>query len=408
LITYYAESFQPQIKPVIMQHVKNWGFLSEEIGGNIAAISKKMNPQELKFKMIEQLYGRAFNDIGQQREITFNAYGCNWYFEFSNDHATTSIAEEFIAMLQILLGDLIDDELYLIPGDVRLKIVRVARHTSFKKQAANDTSEWVVELAEYAGQSPRDLGDHENNYLIAAQSVIYEMSLLNDSDFKKLLSKKLTKENLTGKVTFGRPYAELFRYFIQQESFDSWHQQAFEQEIPEEPVPVKRNDQLPWNDTPAPAYDEGAAMTAIHNRIANLKKMLSVTLPLLQKSDSFMRTVCSLREKGWPDWQILHAVGTMVINFKAQPLYRQAGSREELAAMQQKLHRDEKEWYMEISEDILQEERLALELSAIQPAVLLPSYGLHSRSQTPNGAAIVRLLSQRFRYLEDGKDIILF
>jgi len=98
----------------------------------------------------------------------------------------------------------------------------------------------------------------------------------------------------------------------------------------------------------------------------------------------------------------------MVINFKAQPLYQEARSREELAAMQQQLHRDEKEWYVEITEDILEEERLDMELTTILPATLLRSFGLQSRSHTPNGAAIVQLLSKRFRYLEDGMDIVIF
>ncbi|MBS7565522.1 hypothetical protein KHS38_14005 [Mucilaginibacter sp. Bleaf8] len=408
LINYYAKSFIPKIESIISDHLKNWGFLSEEIAGNTEEIKQKMQPEVLKEKMSEQLFGQAFNDIGQIRVITFNAYGCNWSFEFLNDHVTTSLAEEFIAMLQILLADLIEDETYLIPGDVRVKIIKTDDQTNFIKQPSNESSEWLLELAEYVEQSPKSLNDHEYSYLIAAQSIISEISLLNDAAFEKLLNKKLKEENLIGKVTFGRPYAELFRYFIQKESFDSWHQRAFDHEAVDQPISVRLNDQLPWKDSLAPGYNELAAMTAISNRIEAVKKMLSVTLPLLKTSESFMLKIQSLRSKGWLDWQILHAIGTMAINFKAQPLYSQAKSREQLIQMQQDFRRDEKEWYVEISEDILQEERLSMELSTILPATLLPSFGLQSRSKTPNGEAIVKLLSYRFRYLEDGKEIIIF
>ncbi|WP_133162629.1 hypothetical protein [Flavipsychrobacter stenotrophus] len=136
---------------------------------------------------------------------------------------------------------------------------------------------------------------------------------------------------------------------------------------------------------------------------------MSITLPLLNKSSTFIHTVNTIRQEGWLDWHILHAITMVVINHKLQSYYSRCSSIDEVKDIaDEKFKEDEKNWYELIPEEILNEERLLQELNIMMPITFLPAFGLTYKSEIPNGKAILQLIKEKYNFFEDGKDILIF
>ncbi len=406
-----CEMLLPEAKEMIEKRMVNWGFIRTEVTEIKKEITDKMNfkSQEDFFEnLTTQIWGKLFNDVGAKREIDFNAIGCNWHFEFENNYLTNSIAEEFISMLQIILADISQDELYVIQTEVRIHIsVSKTNKPNLKRMPSNDEITYEVSLPEFKGKTIKELQDHEFHYFVTIQSAIHEISLLPIEEYKKHLGKKFA-EHMIAKATFGRPYAELYQHFISETDFENSKRYLIENNLYPSGYIPQENKELKWNDTQAPKYDRKKEQQAISNRMKNLQMPVSVTLPILKKSPEFMGIVKNLRQKGYLDWQILHSLATIIVNYKARFT---SGSMSEMDLQQtffKYFQKDEKEWYKEIPMDLLTEERLEQDLTMIFVLALLPGFGLQQHSQTPNGKAILKLLKQRFNFFEDGKEIVVF
>lgn len=404
-----SHSFLPEVTEDIENTISKWGFMKDDIEELRVKIKENFNTGDKQIILEEirkQLFGVPFNDAGKIRHITFNASGCDFHFSFENKFELNGIAEEFICSLQILLADLFHEDLYLIPGKIKAELVLGrGSQPNFDTIPSNEETTWRIELVPFKGKNLEELRKHEFHYLVIAQAILYEVSLLPDIEYRAIVEKKLIQENLTSKLSFGRPYEDLYQQHAKESKSSKQKKSLFIDNPTEDLLKPIVNNKLPWKSGVAKKYNPAQVSIDIGNRIASLKTTLSVTLPKLKKDKNFLSTVKQLKDDGWLDWQILHAVGMIVFNFKARFTHATKPSIEKI---QELYHRNEKDWYEDIPLGVLSIERLKRELETLFVTTMLPSLGLQNHSETPNGKAITTLLKERFNFFEDGKDCKIF
>ncbi|MEZ2442814.1 hypothetical protein AB6805_13915 [Chitinophaga sp. RCC_12] len=409
LIMHCAEQYFPQVVPALKERYNCWGFITEEIKELQGQVANKFDKVALEKSLEEQIYGRIFNDVGESRTVIFNGLGCNWKFRYSNDWETNGLAEELIAVFQILMFDFSETELYIIPTDVQINIsLTDNERPSWNEIDSNTDIQWNFKIPRLDLTSLDSIRDHAIRYFVAAQEIIRSVSLLPIEKYKKIIEIKLKREDILGKVSFGRPYFDLYKEFVSEDSFSTkWKNLNNAVQIEEGSIQVNNN--LAWRSKKAPIYSRDKEIKAINKRIDGCKRALSISMPQLLGSDKVKHLVGLLKDEGWLEWQILYAITMLWVNHKAQPYYRELHTYEDMQKFaSQKLFADEREWYVPFDENILDKERLSQELSTIIPVTFLPSFDLEYRGRTPNGSAIVALLKDRFAFFEDGKDITIF
>lgn len=406
-----ASLFLPAAVSFFNSVINKWGFIKDEIQSQQERFRKGFDIEkidEFKKHLLNEIPGMPFNDAGQTRIVSFNAWGCNWNFKFKNDFLTNGIAEEFIATFQIILADLTEVELYIISSNINIEI-KFKKHgeAEFKQLPSNAERLWQLELSSYAGSTFEELNKHQFTYLVIAQALIYEISLLPIKEWKKIIGQKITEENLVSKASFARPYESLYHHFVSESNFKKEGSRIYNIGAAFDPYTPKENEKLLWKNSVAEKYKLSQSIKDIQNRVDTLKGVLSISLATLNTNKEFKKIVSKLRKAGWLDWQILHVTGTIVVNFKAQ--FKSVPSdKESMQQFSNIFYKDEKEWFKPIPPDLLTYERIKRELEVIFVATLLPSFGLEFHSETPNGLGIVHLLKERFNFFEDGKDIQIF
>lgn len=406
-----AEKFFPKLQALIDSRMEGWGFIKEDIyeyKEKLDANEEFNDEVKLRAQLAEQIDGRIFNDVGEYREISFNALGCDWFFKFSNEYNVSALAEQFIAMIQISIVDVFKDELYIIPTKINIEIGRSSNQkATFERVESNNEMICKVALPEFRGSKLEQLQDNEFHYFVVIQHIFHEISILPFEEYKKILGQKFAN-NLFAKLTFGRPYAELYKHFILEKTVDTLARHNIPNEFYLKGYNPKENTKLKWRDSLAHKYDREKSLQAINNRMSNLVKPISMTLPKLKQSSEFRKVVENLRAKGYLDWHILHCIATIIVNYKAQFRSGNMSIKQLKNMAMDYFMKDEGLWYVEIPLSILSEEKIEQEINFMFSITMLPGFGLESHSQTPDGKAILKLLKHRFNFFEDGKEILVF
>jgi len=412
VIQQCAKVMLPEINSLIETKYTKWGFIKDDIAeliGKTKSPFQNENEDQLIKSLNEDLYGRPFNDIGKVRMVEFNACGCNWKFRFSNDYHTNFICEEFISMFQVILVDLHPEELYIIPANVVVEVRKTNRkEPEFKRLPSMDDILWEISLPIYQGNSYESLSAHQFHYLVIAQALIYEASLLPFERYKKVIDKKLMQGGLASKSSFGQPYAALYKHFVTINDFEGSDRAGFTDRLGKRAYVPRINKMMPWKDSLAPDYNRSISMEAIHNRLRNSGKAISRTLVSLKASAQFTGTVSSLREQGWLDWQIQQNIAILAVNYKARFKKMPASMEEAQRLFFSFFDRNEEEWYSHIPESEFTEHKILGMMDSAMFVTLVPSYGLEFHSEVPNPQGIKQLLAARFRLFEDGKELIVF
>ena len=97
----------------------------------------------------EQLQGRPFDDLGAERIIRFAALGTQWLITSTSDYASCRAAERFASAAQILMVQLADEELCLLPARiaVRVELAEAGGGPEAPQSAVDNQSRaWTVQL----------------------------------------------------------------------------------------------------------------------------------------------------------------------------------------------------------------------------------------------------------------------
>lgn len=164
--------------------------------------------------------------------------------------------------------------------------------------------------------------------------------------------------------------------------------------------PYTAHGDLRWQEDPGPTYSRDQAKEMARNRYRNCAGALRETVAALRGSAQFIRTVKALRAEGWLDWHILTAVLNIVLNYRqswtARDL-RQPGARAEVlrAAFEPESDSSRIAPAALFTPHAMQRARQMGMLSLVQ------GWGLELRQETPDFAAIERLLAARYAYWDD-------
>lgn len=413
IIKLMAEKFNLSIINYIDNKFSKLGYIDTEIKELYDKIKEENNPMFEKAKASEilsdQIVGTPFNDIGKYREIIFKAFGTKWSIRFPNDYITNSIAEQFVAMVQIFLVELVDQELYLLKSNV---IVELKKSTTdlprFEPKPSNTETIWHAEIPFYSGSQIDVIDKFETFYSALVGAILRNISLLPDEKFKEVLIGKFN-EGLFNKITFGNSYNYHFRYFIDESVFKESKRDLFENYNIAFDYNISDNKELPWNNTSAPAYSKTESLKYIKNRL-NFKAPLELSITKWKENEVFMTTVFELR-KTWCDWHIYLALVNLVINYKLSQIgirLTQVNRHNFPKIFFEYSQKKETEWPIEIPMEIIDKTSLEKYMRSSGVLSVLPSFGLQNFSETPNFDAILDLLSVRFNFLKDGKELTCF
>lgn len=346
----------------------------------------------------EQLLGRPFGDLGFTREVTWSELGVIWKVKWNNDYLTTPVAEQFIAILQILLADLVDADLCLLKTEVNINIfIEKINEPKIESIPSNLARTWKVELPTCSVNAERTkIGNVSKGVLSVAINILSDISLLPIERFFEILDNSFRKE-ISMKVFVANPYEILYRQFINNEDFESATRFKKNPLRIDRKFIIKGNKNLDWYNGPGPNYSKESAEECIKNRYTRSIIPIKYTLKRIITNYEFMSIVKKLREEGWLDWHILSSVSSAAINYRVN---QQIDKHERIDALNKLINEPEKETDPPVPISEFTEEKLRLHQN-IGMISTLKGLGLECHQSTPDFKGIDHFLRHRYNYWTD-------
>ena len=382
--------------------IKKWRGLEEYFDELIPLAENSWSGEDLSeiwSNLQDQMLDRPFSDLGKSRSVRFLALGITWEFSWENTYELTSLAEEFLAVLQVLLADLANTDLCLLPTTVDVEI-RFGSESDVGIQPipSNERSKWLLTLTDTEKREDSDAITLE----LAATPLAYASLLPNEQFFSRL--EFAFREGLSNKIFFGQGYRTVFGEFVGREKFESSHRISKVQPEANRPFQPVLHQQLSWYGGPGPGYSKEAAKAVLKNRYERSVIPIQHTLKRLSKNSSFKETVRNLRNDGWLDWHILNAVSMAALNYRAnKELGLHASPEEYRQRVIELMDQPENENAEPVPLSEFSEQNLRFHLSATMGSTLM-NLGFKIHQMTPDFEAISKFLGERYNYWTDDID----
>jgi len=289
-----AKRLVPGLLAFIDSRTKRWKGLEEYFDKLIPLAEntwEKKDILELWSVLEEQLIGEPFSDVGKVRELSFPASGIKWLFKWINNYNNTYLAEEFVAVLQILLADLADTDLYLLPTKVEVEIDTSDKgEISLVPIPSNTKNCWRLHLVETTNE-------HESTLVAYAAELIFHACVLPQERFYKILETAF-KEGLSSKLFFGNRYKDLYIHFVNYEMFQESNRSSFDKYEFQSFFNPKLSTELKWFDDLALDYRKEDAEGVLKKRYERSIIPIKYTIQRLVNDPEFKKIVSSLRSVG--------------------------------------------------------------------------------------------------------------
>ncbi len=222
--------FSPQLQVLISQQLLDMGWLKEEFMDMfIEGFDKEIKDISKLYQVAKsKLVDFPLNDVGKERSIQWHSYGFQWKITFENDYESTILGEEFCAIFQILLSELIINfnDLDFTDTIKTVKILLVKGSKLIPPKLMNTEkgiSSWEVSLPNLVKPVP-----YYPNMLTVLVHIMQE--LLKDKkvkliDFFLELEKK---HDLGSKTTVAQPYDKLYKHVFSKQEYDKLMRTDFE------------------------------------------------------------------------------------------------------------------------------------------------------------------------------------
>jgi hypothetical protein len=355
------------------------------------------------WSMIEsQLAGRPFSDVGPEREVSWLELGVTWRVRWANNYITTPSAEQFIAILQILLADLTKIDLSLLKTEVNIHLV-VGQIDTIKIESlpSNEKRRWklIIPSADKTDDKVA-LEQLQIKIVTVAITILTEISLLKKEQLDKILQEAF-KNGLTMKAFVAKPYEILYRGFINQEAFKSSDRAG--KCIPESfrNFNLREHKELEWYGGSGIGYSKKNAHTQLQNRYKRLIIPIKYTLQRLLAGEQTRENMKLLRNEGWKDWHILASIFSITINYRVNGILAGSHDPEKMQRLFLKMMNEPE---AEKSEIIPEQEFSLNKMRDAQRMNMLATikvFGLESHQLTPDLIAIDHFLSHRYNYWTD-------
>lgn len=401
-----TERLAPDLLEPIRDTVKKWKAEDwlEELSSAVDETWGDMSIPKLWLTIEEQLGGRPFGDLGPLRKVSWSELGITWAVEWSNDYETTLASEQFIAILQILLADLATVELCLPKTEVWINIsAEDLSDTRVEPIPSNTGGRWKVILPTLSKQNDKDKLEHlQITVFSVVSSILANESLLSSSRFYAVLE-DCFKNGISMKVFVAKPYEILLKEFVGKDIFESFSRAK--KSVPEanREFVVKGNEELEWRGGPGPGYSKKQADEYLANRYSRLMVPIEHTLRRLREDIGFRMVVERLRADGWLDWHILHAIFSIVVNYRVSRHPEACNLDIYNRLFQETMNAPETESSPPVPLGEFTEEALR-QHQKLNMVASLKTWGLESHKSTPDLDAIEHFLRSRYNYWTDDID----
>lgn len=397
-----ACDFAPEYEPYLRtnaQELKIDGFLDRLIAET--PDDEGWNLEALLTSLDLQRFGRPFNDAGKSRELRWSAFSASWIVRCNTSRTEVLAAERLVSAIQIVQTELVDADAEWLPAqvDIEVRLDGTSTNQGCERLPDNSVSKWVVHLAPIETISEDDF---LSDLVSMVAGILLEHTLLNPDDFFEHV-RKAFKKGLSHKLSVGRPYDEAADFLSDEEltaiagltagpiGSDSPRRAPIVHQALRNPTGISKR------------YNPEESLENIQRRYDRVFPIARLTIPRLAADPEVSQDLQSLKDDGWMDWQLMMAITTIVGN--ARPAWEgfearadsPPADRQRLNALirREELHSDP-----ELSRTSFTREKLEsmLEFAAL---LVLPSYGLHSNTQTPNGPKIIEVLRYRYRFSAD-------
>jgi hypothetical protein len=396
-----AQRVCPTLLPFIEEKVTQWG-LRDELGEFLDLDDPWTGKDQTAVwqSLAEQLLGQPFADLGPQREVSFQALGVTWKFQWDNTYQTTASVEQFLAVLQIFLAELAGRDLCLLRTEVEVRAA-VGKGTNYMLQLipSNTSTKWALELPDPV-QTKEDTLDVRIDILAATISLLQSASLLPDQELTAILE-DLFRSGLQGKVFSVQRYDVLYLEFIVQELFECSERHL--RFAPDAGGIFKTipHELLAWVDGPGPGYSHERSKADLRRRYERTIRPIQSTIKQLAGQAGFRLVARALREDGWLDWHILFAVMHLTLNYRIQQVQRLGMSPREACELSDRwVNELEKEDGIPVPLEEFSVENLRQQL-CLSMIATIRIYGLELPHATPDFEALSDFLGQRYRYWID-------
>lgn len=341
-----------------------------------------------------EIWGAPFSDCGLTRSYRWKALGIDWFAYTKNTLTDIPSAEEFIAVLQILIADFARTDLCLLPTNVELELV-VCNENSFRAEEVPDNDKisfkiFVPKIEDYVHKS---MNETQTEILSVASMILFWCSALPDLELKKLLAAAFRNE-LPYKAFMVRPYWELFLEFANKPDFDS-RRTAPIGIYDRKSSPQRESKEIGWMDGPGYGYSKNKSLKFIQNRYRRAIAPVRKTLVRLRSSSRFIQWVSDLRAEGYLDWQILLILSNQVMNFRANLINPTFHPKRHAELCKEIMNREESDADPHFPEELLYApESKGPMISSLMATT--STWGLQLRRSTPDIEAVKKLMDVRY------------
>lgn len=352
----------------------------------------------------ENLAGKPFSDIGEYRTIIWKALGIQWEVTFPNDYEITRVTEEFVAVLQVILADLAQDDFQLLPVSVKIN-THLSGDDKFHviEKFGNQRLEWDIEIPVFICKSQDEMEGRTSQVFAYAVSVLGFCTTLNSSDYHAKIEKALQK-GLSSKTFFVRPYPEIYGEIIDPDMFNKEKRRILGPIEADRPYHFCENEQLTWRNSPGIFYSLEEATLHAQNRYKRLSNLLKIIWTKILSSQEHLEYFQALHDRGYLDWHIAliacNSVANHVANKKtwtglADHKYMQASQEIVMSIINGKMDKEIEQLNIkELSIDDLKHQEKISYLS------IMKTWQLYIHTPTPDFAAVKRFMEERYNLLK--------
>lgn len=344
----------------------------------------------------EQLVGKPFSDVGQERAVSFQAIGVTWFFHWDNTYDVTCMAEELISALQILLADLAGSDLCLLRTslDVEFQADTVSE-IIVEPIPSNEKACWKVRIPI---TSNKDLTHIE--VVALATKLLTSVSVLPADQLYNHLDDAF-REGLSNKTLFGQRYKMVYTEFVTKDIFERSERKFKSPPQIDRPFRPIVHQQLDWYDRLIPGYSKESAEELLKNRYEGSVIPIKYTLGRLLQDPGFKDTINELKGEGWLDWHILTAVALATVNYRvAKELGLGRDMRDYASRFNTLIYQEEGSDLPPVPLSEYSGNKLRFHLYSSMVSTLR-SLGFITHQQTPDFKAISDFLGKRYNYWID-------
>jgi hypothetical protein len=398
-----TKQFDEDLFKFVRSKISKWNL--DDIIDDVLPISldahSKRNLGDLWKELEDALLNKSYGDIEKIRVANWYELGVFWTVNWENTYHDTSVCEQFIAIMQIMLADLADVDLYLLKTNVEITVlIDEVPKPIIRERASNNSRQWGLILPASIPNTKNNTEQFEAEAIAVVTHILFEISLLPQKEFFEKIEQSF-KNGLSMKTFVGQLYVTMYQSFIDKELYDEMH--SFEKHISrlDRVFEIKDISSLPIHQGLIPNYSEEQSKEFLNNRYTRLIPAIKFTVKRLSKEPQFQDIIKKLRQEGWRDWHILAAIHGVTINYRVHRKITSDMSEEDIQKLYQKfLLKPEKANYSEVPLIEFSEKNLR---NSLNMSMLSTFKGLELENHqlTPDFQSVEHFLRVRCNYWKD-------